>query len=43
VLRKVVKEVYAEKIEGLLLEVVQETVSREIQRIKRLLTDPGKS
>ncbi len=43
VLHKVIREVYAEKIEGLLLEVVQETVSREIQKIKRLLTDPGKS
>ena len=42
-LRKVVREIYAEKIEGLLLEVVQETVSREIQKIKRLLSDHGKS
>ena len=40
-LRKVVKEVYAEKIEGLLLEVVQETVTREIEKIKRLLSDGG--
>ncbi len=39
--RKAVKEVYAEKIERLLLEVVQETVTREIEKIKRLLSDSG--
>lgn len=38
-LHSVVKELYAEKIERLLFEVVEETVTREIDKIKRLLLD----
>jgi hypothetical protein len=40
-LRRVVRELYAEKIERLLFEVVEETVTREIEKIKRLLLDGG--
>ena len=40
-LRSVVRELYAEKIERLLFEVVEETVTREIEKIKRLLLGGG--
>lgn len=41
VVEKVVRELYSEKIEGLLVDAVEKTVVREIDRLKNLLRGDG--